>query len=63
MKATITIQMDNDAFTWNPAEELARILRELAARVTDNTILAGTEMIARDINGNRVGSLVVEGDD
>jgi hypothetical protein len=61
MKATITVAMDNAAFGDEPNWELARILRELAHRIHDNTPTAinGTEL--RDVNGNYVGQIKYTG--
>ena len=55
MKAVIEIEMDNAAFEDSPASELARILRAIAAKVANGE----TEIVARDINGNSVGSLEI----
>ena len=55
MKAVIEIEMDNAAFEDSPASELARILRGIAAKVANGE----TEIVARDINGNSVGSLEI----
>jgi hypothetical protein len=54
MKATITVQMDNAAFTDDPGAELARILRELA-RVTERD--GPHNRRAMDANGNQVGQM------
>ena len=51
----IEIQTDNAAFDPDPGPELARILRELAARLDDGVDLAEPIRL-RDINGNTVGS-------
>jgi hypothetical protein len=59
MKATITVKMDNEAFTDAPGYELARILRECATLVADGGY--GHELTAklRDINGNTVGEVKI----
>lgn len=49
---TLTIDIDNAAFDPDPTAELARILRQTAARVE----AGATNGAARDINGNRVGT-------
>lgn len=70
MKLTIDIEMDNAAFehedeAGNPVEgyangtEVARILKELAEKVDDMPLAAGTKLVIRDINGNSVGSATV----
>ncbi len=55
MKATITVKMDNAAFTDNPGDELARILRDLAKHVENGD----TGRPLMDSNGNRVGMFEV----
>ena len=64
MKLTIEIKMDNAAFDEGPETEAARILRELAEQLEDNWYFAkmDNELPLIDINGNRVGSVRVEGD-
>lgn len=58
MKAELTINMDNAAFE-NPSE-LARILRELADKIESNEgVSSGDKLVARDINGNTVGTLTI----
>lgn len=57
MKFTLEIECDNDAFAGDPSAEVARILRDVAARI-EYTPLNGRAVpigTARDINGNRVG--------
>ena len=57
MECTVKIKMDNAAFVDDPSET-ARILREAAAKCEHNG-LNGLEHSLRDINGNKVGSLIV----
>jgi hypothetical protein len=61
MNFILTINCDNDAFLPIIGDELARILREVAARVEgcESPHLEGN---CRDYNGNKVGSYKVEGD-
>lgn len=60
MKAKIVIQMDNAAFEDDPSVELARILQELAVRVTGASLDKYFPLLSlRDINGNCVGELEV----
>ncbi len=63
MKATIEINLGNDAFVQNPLE-LARVLRNLAQDVED---IGGVSLCSfigiADINGNTVGSLEVTADE
>lgn len=62
MRAEIRIKMDNAAFTdfGQPGVELARVLRDLATRVNYNPQLSpGYSIPLRDINGNKVGDLVI----
>ncbi len=58
MKATITVKMDNAAFSDEPMLELARILRELASELAQ----VGPypfDLQLRDINGNTVGAIIL----
>ena len=55
MEFKMNIEMDNDAFTGDPAREVARILRNVAERFSGGEY-AGT---VRDANGNRVGSFEI----
>lgn len=58
MKATISINMDNAAFTEDGGRpELARILRKLADDVENGK----APVPLRDANGNTVGSMEIEG--
>lgn len=53
----LEIATDNDAFTDDNARaEVARILRRLA----DNVEAGATDGHVRDVNGNRVGTWVLE---
>ena len=54
MTFTCTIRMDNEAFGDFPGEELARILRRLAAAM-DETDASEDRGKLHDINGNTVG--------
>lgn len=59
MKATITVDMDNQAFEEDPGRELARILRYLADEAEAGLDPLPVSIPARDFNGNKVGSLEV----
>ena len=60
MKATIKIEMDNAAFEdGNAGAELARILGELAAKVSRVEITPGRGWALFDVNGNKVGTFEV----
>ncbi len=61
MHADLMIQMDNAAFQDddNARIELARILRNLADRIEKQDSLI---YLARDINGNHVGQLAIQGE-
>lgn len=61
MKTTISINMGNDAFTDHPGGEVARILRDLAARLDMDGSFGqhGYEETLRDYNGNTVGTISV----
>jgi len=65
MRATITIDMENAAFEdGNGSGELARILRELARRIDEESIVEERRTAKlRDVNGNTVGEFRVETDD
>lgn len=61
MKLTITIEMDNDAYTVDPespespganGEEVSRQLFELARKINDYILYVGDVFIVADINGN-----------
>ena len=56
-RLTITIETGNAAFEDCPATELARILRDYAARLEQGAI--GRDFPLRDINGNRVGAATI----
>lgn len=66
MKAIITVDMDNEAFSQeaNTGRELARIISELAERVDGYQLFlmkdTGDRVILRDINGNRVGFFEIQ---
>lgn len=57
MTLTITIEMDNDAFSDGP-HEAGRILRVLAAKVENGADYAP----CMDVNGNKVGELNISED-
>jgi hypothetical protein len=62
MKATIEINLNNDAFVQDPLE-LAQVLRNLANDIEFiNGVSLGTFIGIMDINGNSVGSLEVVGE-
>lgn len=52
---TIKIKTDNAAFAEESGTEVARILRDLAARIEGRDILPGESIALRDTNGNTVG--------
>lgn len=58
MQALININLDNEAFQDNEAQELARVLRFLADDIVKG--VAGDYKPLRDLNGNRVGKFVIE---
>ena len=49
---TLSIETENEAFTNDESEEIARILKEVASQV-ENGKEFGT---FRDVNGNKVGN-------
>ena len=57
----LTLEMSNAAFVdAGEANELARILRELADRLEDSPLVDGDEYRLRDYNGNTVGKAEVK---
>ena len=50
------IETDNAAFDDQPATELARILRDLAARIESDP---ESYIVLRDVNGNKVGECTI----
>jgi hypothetical protein len=62
MTLTITIEMDNAAFEEEGSgNEVGRILRCVAGRLTDDDVTEDTGFNLFDINGNKVGSVEVTG--
>ena len=62
MHCKIEIEMDNAAFDW-PSHELARILREASRRAEKLEFTLGQDdWPLRDINGNKVGQVIIEKD-
>lgn len=59
MKAKITIEMNNAAFTDYPQCELQRILHKLSGDVSGIQVTIGDRIHIADINGNTVGELKV----
>lgn len=61
MKAIVTINMDNAAFQEcdDPSLELSRILEKLSRDVCRRLLSDGELMLLQDINGNRVGKLII----
>ena len=60
MKTTITIALDNAAFKPSQGAEVARILRNIANKFEgDDALLEGLDVTLYDVNGNRVGDVVV----
>jgi hypothetical protein len=54
----IKIKTQNDAFVGDPRPELARILRDLAARIEEESLKEWEGMV-QDRNGNTCGSVKV----
>jgi hypothetical protein len=61
MNCKIVVDLGNAAFA-DDTKELGRILREAAQKVDDAFVEGPTAMFStlRDINGHKVGSVVVE---
>lgn len=65
MHCKIEIKMDNAAFDWPSygGLELARILREASKRAESLEFTLGQDSWPlRDINGNKVGQVIIEED-
>jgi hypothetical protein len=65
MTLTLTIEMDNAAFSPDPNDEVARILRDLADRFDNNQFkirYLGSLVSLLDVNGNYVGNVVLTED-
>lgn len=63
MRVTVKIQCDNDAFSSNPAYEVARILGELSEHLNaTGRLQVGDERTLFDGNGNTVGRFKVRDD-
>lgn len=56
MKLTITMDLDNAAFSDGGAEEVGRILADLATRIPDPLDQTGGELSLHDANGNHCGT-------
>ncbi len=57
----LSFRTDNDAFhEGTPDQEIARILREAAARIETRSMHPGTRYLIHDANGNHVGSFNAE---
>jgi len=63
MRLSLLLGLDNAAFAAAGGDEVARILRDAAFKLNDLPLadLTGHEQILMDINGNRVGKLLVVG--
>lgn len=55
MRFKISIDCDNEAFGGAPADEVARILRELVTKLDAENVYRGDSWKLRDLNGNKVG--------
>lgn len=60
---SLEIECDNAAFDPNPAAELARILSTCAVRLDGVREGEGFDWLVFDINGNRVGTMRLEGEE
>lgn len=60
MKATITINMDNESFGGLPEYELERILLDLAKKASHGIMDFQEGRSIRDSNGNRVGTFTID---
>jgi hypothetical protein len=63
MRFVINVRVDNAAFEGDEREhELARILSELAERLSKMPLTVDMPIRLSDINGNRVGYAILEED-
>ncbi len=60
---TITINTDNDAFSYHPGMKVQRIPDDLAERIRYVSSFHPIEIPLHDINGNRVGELIVKNEE
>lgn len=56
MKLTITVELDNAAFEDGGAEEVGRILADVASRIPDPLDQTGGQLMLHDANGNYCGT-------
>lgn len=61
MQVTIQINCDNAAFAACPGSELAKYLWFLAQEVQDTDLLSKAEYPVMDVNGTKIGAMVVRG--
>jgi hypothetical protein len=60
MRFTLEIKMDNEAFSEDASQEVARIMRETAKRIDGHPhFSAGHSQPVFDVNGNNVGGFDV----
>ena len=62
----ITIKLETDNEAMQEAGEIARILRELADKISNETLLDDIEyhpLAIKDINGNSVGTIDFESEE
>jgi hypothetical protein len=61
-RITMTLETSNAAFDYEgAASEIARIMREAAARIERDGMAHPAGIVLRDVNGNRCGLLTIEG--
>lgn len=60
MKLTITIELDNAAFTEGGAEEVGRILADVAERIPDPPAETNGDLVLHDFNGNFCGTARID---
>jgi len=61
MKLTLFINLDNDAFKENTAQETKRILKDLTNRLDYYSFTSlPHKIILKDLNGNPVGTVTIE---
>lgn len=61
-KFTLEFSTDNAAFDGDSDAEIVRILRNAANRIEMHS-LAGTTPVIRDVNGNEIGSFILDDED
>ena len=59
MRFKCEIEMDNDAFAYDPHTELSKIIKKIARDIDDFVCIERTKIV-RDTNGNKIGSWTIK---